>query len=950
MFCFRSVSPASLNHGYVQSPTRDQHEQEMSPEGPPEPSLLDYARFYGLARDHLATNPAQLDLPFAREASDGPSLDTEEPDDQIRLPVPAPFEARERLSASRDAAVLLTWVRRPVAEDDFEYPHVQARPGSKRLKLELPVLRTDHDLDMQQHITPILPDLDRLDTALEPPDADADEGLTWPRAAYALSTQLRTHAREERLCVSKDVLLYLQGIVKAPIGGQNRGIEGEELIYERSSNLQSLTPPLMPLSPLYEPFGPSPPARHLDPLSSQGDLTTDELDRVNRDLWMQDAINPGNMSTEAKHEEDKAADAAELRAIYSPFSTYVESSSPSVELPSLACQRKVEGPLTPLFAKPPLQANFTDIMERLPELPPPFIASSATLSSDAYVSTFFDDAIRPIAERVSKTLEQEQLQEADCTKRVAIPSVDFAPPAPPWDMNVKKKPVGTNDATGGLVDHLKLIERVKDEHLQHAPWSGAKQVERELRWIPFPLNWGRQVAVETIEGEYALEGCILNQNLNDEVDTRTMIWKPDGLRILRTVHEDAYDDDCDVDLSTIDGGIDMISSLAKRKRQAYEAETDCSLEIAAIERSPQRMPTSTSFSTVDCLRKFMEARGHDMKRLKYKQSPHFSASRQTNVRSQVPATSTPTEPRAARRRAPAAVEMPLPSPCLSASKPPRSFLVSPQFLQRHRLVRQIERLYPAAEMIERELIRRHELTAACSQAPGRRIRDTAVEEADLTLSPGTGLMCTTIQMIKQRCLPGQGSLSPVKERILNVHTRYEALVVVVSEGRLATSKPASAKASYAGEEGNVSHAAAAALPTMAEADCVAVADLQGFAAALDGDVQVLYVHGGEEELTRWVVALMRQHAADGGDGGRHAPLWHDESKWERFLRHLGLNGYAAQAILSALSTHGQRVGSSDTPSRVAAPVSRFLDMSTDDRVRCFAGLLGGERLLRRLPL
>ena len=345
----------------------------------------------------------------------------------------------------------------------------------------------------------------------------------------------------------------------------------------------------MPLSPLREPFDPSPPARHLDPLSSQGNLTTDELDQVNRDLCMQDAINARNMARVAKHESAKAAGAAEMRVIYSPFSTYAESSSPSTEPPSLLCQRKVEGPLTPPFARPPLRANFPDIMERLPELPPPAIASSATLSSDAYVSTFFEDAIRPIAERVSKTLEQEQLQEADCTKRVAIPSVDFAPPAPPWDPNVRKKLVGPNDATSELVGHLKLMERVKNDHLQRAPWSGAKRAERELRWIPFPLNWGRQVAVETIDGEYALEGSALKENPNDEADTRTMIWKPEGLRILRTLQEDTYDDDYDVDLSTVDGGTDIISLLAKRKRQAHEAEMNCSLEAAAIERSPQRV-------------------------------------------------------------------------------------------------------------------------------------------------------------------------------------------------------------------------------------------------------------------------------------------------------------------------------------------------------------------------
>jgi len=110
------------------------------------------------------------------------------------------------------------------------------------------------------------------------------------------------------------------------------------------------------------------------------------------------------------------------------------------------------------------------------------------------------------------------------------------------------------------------------------------------------------------------------------------------------------------------------------------------------------------------------------------------------------------------------------------------------------------------------------------------------DEADIILSPATGILCTTLQKIKQRALPGQVGHAGVRERIQTIAARYERLIVYVSEGKSTNTGPVSD------------------LHALDDRDCEALVSLTGFAATLNADVQITYVAGGEEELARWIVA------------------------------------------------------------------------------------------------
>jgi len=212
---------------------------------------------------------------------------------------------------------------------------------------------------------------------------------------------------------------------------------------------------------------------------------------------------------------------------------------------------------------------------------------------------------------------------------------------------------------------------------------------------------------------------------------------------------------------------------------------------------------------------------------------------------------------------------------------------------------------------------------------------SAAKEAEIILSPSTGLIFTTLQQVKQRALPGQPERSPVKERMLKLQLRYERLVVLVSEGlsremeELGSSRPDDPR------------------------DSEALKAFDMFASKLEGEVLVRYVRGGEQALARATVVEMANYGLPYGsaDIGDIKPVA-QETSWEVFLRRVGLNPFAAQVIMAWLrkplnmpiapsSTHHAKTVS-------AFGLARFLLMIEEDRIHSFQALMGGYRVLMRV--
>ena len=181
-----------------------------------DPSIIDYARFYGLISDHLEPHPLQGIA--ARDTFHSLELDD---DDGLSPPnFPAYGLPQERLTVDAGAAALLSSIAAlaevPPARVDVIDTH-----RIRNLKLELPLLRSDHEVDMLNFGPQIVPDLEHEFLPLEPVNEEADEGLTWPPTYYQLPGKYANESASEKLHVSSNALAYLQETLNFHFDEQN---------------------------------------------------------------------------------------------------------------------------------------------------------------------------------------------------------------------------------------------------------------------------------------------------------------------------------------------------------------------------------------------------------------------------------------------------------------------------------------------------------------------------------------------------------------------------------------------------------------------------------------------------------------------------------------------------------------------------------------------------------
>ena len=122
-------------------------------------------------------------------------------------------------------------------------------------------------------------------------------------------------------------------------------------------------------------------------------------------------------------------------------------------------------------------------------------------------------------------------------------------------------------------------------------------------------------------------------------------------------------------------------------------------------------------------------------------------------------------------------------------------------------------------------------------------------------------------------------------------------------------------------------------------DCEALVEFTTFCSSLDGEVTVTFIDGGEEDLAKWIAAMMVKY----GIADQEVKLLQDETLWEVFLRRAGMNAFAAQAILGKLKAPEQ-----PQSHEVDFGLTAFVKMTLEERLARFETLLGGRRLLNRV--
>lgn len=181
------------------------------------PSLLDYARFHGIAIDHQTITPLdQVPQPHESindtlaDPPDVPSIDPSKFHSTLEQELRS-----EKLEIPKDAARLLSSVVQAASRKSIDIDWNSFLPDRHRirkLKLDLPLLKRDFDLSTSPaaRAERIALDPVQLQLPREEVEDEHDEGLVFPKQYIDLSDRIWKEVSTERLDCSREDLELLQ--------------------------------------------------------------------------------------------------------------------------------------------------------------------------------------------------------------------------------------------------------------------------------------------------------------------------------------------------------------------------------------------------------------------------------------------------------------------------------------------------------------------------------------------------------------------------------------------------------------------------------------------------------------------------------------------------------------------------------------------------------------------
>jgi len=187
--------------------SQSSHEEDLTP--------LEYARVHGLSLDYLADSASfphilKLQQEIHNCLTDDSHLH--------QFNFGTNFSTEERLEVSRDAASLLASLNQDETLewiDSLVLPMLDVRE-IKKMRLELPLLSTDHESDCRAFARRegFEVKLEDVKLPMETVNDENNEGLMWPSRFLNLGAEIVEHLKHEKLEVSRDTLVYLQNILK----------------------------------------------------------------------------------------------------------------------------------------------------------------------------------------------------------------------------------------------------------------------------------------------------------------------------------------------------------------------------------------------------------------------------------------------------------------------------------------------------------------------------------------------------------------------------------------------------------------------------------------------------------------------------------------------------------------------------------------------------------------
>jgi hypothetical protein len=673
----------------------------------------------------------------------------------------------------------------------------------------------------------------------------------------------------------------------------------------------------------------------IDPLSEAIDPDTEQLEAFETSFADQDAFHiPSSEPDATKYSGTESV--KELGRVYPPlaFLLHPDTSNPS---PLTAGEYRLESPLlksdqwhrSVLDARALQQQMIEEDFSRWP----------------GHTSDNLPDALelmRPLAEQINLALEQEQLKEADSMLRVDVPSLVQRDIVAPWDVYGRacSKDIPFPDE---LSAQKRLLRELKNDRLKDmSVWSGASTFERHMIWKPFSDYVAKHVLVEKIDhGEY-ISGILNYMTLDDVVTSDSQVWKQEGLRVLddiqgeeefkpavfNRIHEDVEElvrkrkAEMVVDQHTADQDLNSVPQLADRQKQS-NIPPDAMKDTRANH-------VSGPMITAGHLSRFLALKGIQTPAA----SPDMPLLGKTSDPRLIGKQKIKTSGTSERLGAQSETVEPLELPPIPTILPKCNFIISTELIQTRRtLYRRLEQLYPSAEFIERDftsLVMSKSMIKPVPQRQNGILYDPAIE-ADIILSPSSGLVLTTLQRIEQVSLPGAGAVrNTFHDRIRQLSVRYESLVILVSQ------TPVQTRSSRLTEQ-QIQGIPSVDIPLpMTLHDVMALTRLNILVGSLSADTAVQLVVGGERELAGWAAFYMSSASAS-----NDFVVALDESLWEQTLRRAGMNCFAACVVLSTL-------GRGEVGDNQLFGLPAFIRMQPEERVQMFAGVFGGENVLKRV--
>ncbi|KAF9635152.1 hypothetical protein BFW01_g6047 [Lasiodiplodia theobromae] len=536
----------------------------------PDASVLEYARFHRICRDYAHSDP--LDPRYLPQAPIFLLQDLTDPPVCSRFqPNEAP-DTSERLEIDAAAVNVLKTVsalqnHHPVTET-YSNPRLV-----RHLKVETPLLNTDHELDSIRFKKRDNLRLTDVNLPIEFTDDEKDEGLSWPSQCHGFSEQFYRDIESDRLEVQKQALLYLQSVAKQPAKPDN-----PEPAPTKRLTVQPVTPPLLPLSPKFthvpDPVSSSPTGQ-LQLLSGTTDSIAAEAESLEGKIFKEDSFETSDVPGLRAYVEDPMlwGDSGDLE---------VDELAPLPKSRRRAAELKVEVPLTPPQSLPSAirspakdvkSVSFPDdMLEHITypaETPSKYESGNGVLDSENDFDAFFEDDIGPIAKKAEWRAENEQLQEADTTKRVEVPHLDFEDPVAPWNALGLKASLKKDGISTELQAQARLLSRCASEELRLAQkWPESKKQDMALTWWAFPRNLSKEAVKETIQYDATLDQVMGSSSSADVdiIDSGSLAWKLEGLRIL----DQPDDEEEEISPWHFEPGGDLVSLLQKRKLEMAE--------------------------------------------------------------------------------------------------------------------------------------------------------------------------------------------------------------------------------------------------------------------------------------------------------------------------------------------------------------------------------------------